>query len=342
MRIAEYRNTVRSSELGVRSKTLLTVKSGTEGKGSYTPNAELRTPNDYQKAAQGLIQGRALFNAPLKRYTSMKVGGPVDALLFPADVDELGRLVHQAREKSIPLLILGKGTNLIVMDQGVRGWAISLTRGLRRIRRNGERVEAEAGALLQRLVQFSAQRGLSGFEPFTGIPGTVGGGIAMNAGAWGSELKDLALSVTLMEKDGKIVERPRSRLQFSYRGLVLPRGSIILKAQFQLKRGDREEIRERIKSYSERRRRTQPLDYPSAGSIFKNPENARAGKVIDETGLKGFRIGQAMISERHGNFIINLGGATAKEILQLMEWVEKRVYEKKGISLEREVKVVGE
>jgi UDP-N-acetylmuramate dehydrogenase len=332
---------VRSRELRVRSKMPLSFKTVTEQKGSNTPNSERNTPNDYQKEAQGLIEGKVLFNAPLKRYTSMKVGGPVDALLFPTDVDELRRLVHQARDKSIPLLILGKGTNVIVMDQGVRGWAISLTRGLRRIRKKGERVEAEAGALLQRLVQFSAQRSLTGFEPFTGIPGTVGGGLAMNAGAWGSELKDLTLSVTLMDRDGKIVEKPRSKLQFSYRGLILPRGSIVLKAQFQLKRGDGEEIRERIKSYSERRKKTQPLDYPSAGSIFKNPENARAGKVIDETGLKGFRIGQAMISERHGNFIINLGKATAKEILQLMEWVEKNVYEKKGISLEREVKVIG-
>jgi UDP-N-acetylmuramate dehydrogenase len=333
---------IRGLELRVQSKTPLSFKNVTETKGSNTPNSERNTPNYYQKEAQGLIQGRVSLNAPLKRYTSMKVGGPVDALLFPADADELRRLVHRAREKSIPVLILGKGTNLIVMDQGVRGWAISLTRGFRRIQRDGERVEAEAGVLLQRLVQFSAQRGLTGFEPFTGIPGTVGGGLAMNAGAWGSELKDLTLSVTLMEKDGRIVERPRSKLQFSYRGLVLPRGSVILKARFQLKRGEREEIRERIKSYSERRRRTQPLDYPSAGSIFKNPEDARAGKVIDETGLKGFRIGQAMISERHGNFIINLGKATAKEILQLMERVEKKVYEKKGISLEREVKVVGE
>lgn len=328
--------------MGVRSKMPLSFKTGTERRESNAPNAERNTPNYYQKEAQGLIQGRVLFNAPLKRYTSMKVGGPADVLLFPEDVDELRSLVRQAKGKSIPLLILGKGTNLIVMDRGVRGWAISLTRGFRRIERDGERVEAEAGALLQRLVQFTAQKSLTGFEPFTGIPGTVGGGLAMNAGAWGSELKDLALSVTLMEEDGKIVERPRSKLRFSYRGLVLPPGSIILKARFQLKRGDRTEIRERIASYSERRKRTQPLDYPSAGSIFKNPESARAGRVIDEAGLKGFRIGQAMISERHGNFIINLGTATAKEIIQLMEWVEKKVYEKKGISLEREVKVVGE
>jgi UDP-N-acetylmuramate dehydrogenase len=297
---------------------------------------------NYQKEAQGLIQGRVLFGPPLKRYTSMRVGGPVDVLLFPADVDDVRRVVHRAREKSIPLLILGKGTNLIVKDQGVRGWAVNLTRGLRKMQREGERVDAEAGVLLQRLVQFSAQKSLTGFEPFTGIPGTVGGGLAMNAGAWGVELKDLVRSVTLMEEDGRIMERPRAKLQFSYRGLVLPPGAILLKARFQLKRGDREEIQERIASYSERRRRSQPLEYPSAGSIFKNPRDARAGKMIDETGLKGFRIGQAMVSERHGNFIVNLGKATATEIIELMEWVEKKVYEKKGISLEREVKVVGE
>ena len=328
--------------MGVRSKIPLSFRTGSERKGSETPNSERHTPNDYQKAAQGLIQGKVLFNAPLKRYTSMKVGGPADALFFPATVDELKTLVHRAREKSIPLLILGKGTNLIVKDHGVRGWTISLARGLRKIKTNGDRADAEAGALLQRLVQCSAQKSLTGFEPFTGIPGTVGGGLAMNAGAWGSELKDLTLSVTVMEEDGNIVERPRSTLPFSYRGLVLPPGSIILKARFQLKRGDQEVIRERIESYSERRKRTQPLDHPSAGSIFKNPQGVRAGKVIDETGLKGFRIGQAMISELHGNFIINLGQATAEDVIQLMEWVEKKVYEKKGISLEREVRVVGE
>jgi len=145
-----------------------------------------------------------------------------------------------------------------------------------------------------------------------------------------------------MEEDGNIAEKPRSTLPFSYRGLTLPPGSILLKARFQLRRGDREAIHERIESYSERRKKTQPLDHPSAGSIFKNPQEARAGKVIDETGLKGFRIGHAMISERHGNFIINLGQATAEDVIQLMEWVEGQVYKKKGISLEREVKVVGE
>jgi len=170
----------------------------------------------------------------------------------------------------------------------------------------------------------------------------VGGGLAMNAGAWGVEMKDIVLSATLMKKDGEIVERRREKLRFSYRKLSLPPSWIILKGRFQLKKGRKEEILEKMKSYSEMRKRTQPLDYPSAGSIFKNPPEGPAGKLIEKAGLKGFRMGQAMVSDRHANFIINLGRATAEEIVNLIEWVEKRVYEVKGISLEREVKVIGE
>ncbi len=272
----------------------------------------------------------------------MKVGGPADCLFFPKGVNELGKVIRCARRKRIPFLILGKGTNLVVRDKGVRGWVINLTQGMKKIGIDGEIVEAEAGLSLQRLVQFSIQKGLTGLEPFSGIPGTVGGGVAMNAGAWGAELKDVLLSVTLMREDGEIVERSRSRLRFSYRGLVIPSSWIILKGRFQLKKGKKEEILERVKSYSEMRKRKQPLDYPSAGSIFKNPQEGPAGKWIEEAGLKGFRIGQAMISERHANFIINLGRAKAEEVVRLMEFVEKKVYEEKGISLEREVKVVGE
>jgi UDP-N-acetylmuramate dehydrogenase len=229
-----------------------------------------------------------------------------------------------------------------VRDKGIRGWVISLAEGLKKVRIEGDIVEAEAGASLQRLVQFSILRGLTGLEPFFGIPGTVGGGLAMNAGAWGVEMKDIVLSATLMKKDGEIVERRREKLRFSYRKLSLPPSWIIFKGRFQLKKGRKEEILEKMKSYSEMRKRTQPLDYPSAGSIFKNPPEGPAGKLIKEAGLKGFRMGQAMVSDRHANFIINLGRATAEEIVNLIEWVEKRVYEVKGISLEREVKVIGE
>ena len=298
---------------------------------------------DYRKEEiRKLIEGKVLFNVPMKRFTSMKVGGPVDVLLFPRNVGELKKVVRYARKKSIPITILGKGTNMIVRDKGIRGWMINLMQGLKKIRAEREVVEAEAGASLQRLVQFSVQKGLTGFEPFYGIPGTVGGGLSMNAGAWGSELKDILLSMTLMKENGDIIERPRSRLRFSYRGLALPSKWVILKGRFQLKKGKKKEMVERIKSYSEQRRKKQPLDYPSAGSVFKNPTGGRAGRWIEETGLKGYRMGHAMVSERHANFIINLGNATATDVIHLMEWVEKKASEEKGVSLEREVKVVGE
>jgi UDP-N-acetylmuramate dehydrogenase len=297
---------------------------------------------DYKKEAQGLIKGRVLFDAPMRKYTSIKVGGPVDCLLFPTNVEELRKVVRYAKRRNIPFFIFGRGTNLIVKDKGIRGWVISLTQGMKKVQMEGEVVESEAGLSLQRLVQFTIQKGLTGFEPFFGIPGTVGGGLAMNAGAWGAELKDLLLSVSLMKEDGEVVERSRARLNFSYRSLALPSSWIILKGRFRLKRGKKEKIRERVRSYSEMRKRTQPLDYHSAGSIFKNPEEGPAGKWIEEVGLKGFRMGQAMVSDLHANFIINLGKATAEQVINLMEWVEKRIYEEKGISLEREVRVVGE
>ena len=289
-----------------------------------------------------MIKGKVLFDAPMSQFTSIKVGGPADSLFFPKDVDELRKVVRYARRRKIPTLILGKGTNLVVKDKGVRGWVISLNQGMKKVRMDGDVVEAEAGLSLQRLVHFSMEKGLTGLEPFFGIPGTVGGGLTMNAGAWGAELKDVILSITFMKENGEIVDRSGPTLKFSYRGLALPDSWIILKGRFQLKKGNKEEILERMKSYSEMRKRTQPLDYPSAGSIFKNPEEGPAGKWIEEAGLKGFRIGQAMVSERHANFIINLGKAKAEEVIHLMEWVERRIYEEKGISLEREIRVVGE
>jgi UDP-N-acetylmuramate dehydrogenase len=298
--------------------------------------------NDYKKYASGLIEGRVLFDAPMKKFTSIKVGGPADSLLFPKDMVELRKVVRYTRRKDIPILILGKGTNLVVRDKGIRGWVISLTQGMKKVQLEGDVIEAEAGLSLQRLVQFSIQKNLTGLEPFFGIPGTVGGGLAMNAGAWGVELKDILLSITLMNEKGEVVERPRKKLKFSYRRLAIPPTWIILKGRFQLKKGRKEEILEHVRSYSEIRKRTQPLDYPSAGSIFKNPAEGPAGKWIEEAGLKGFRMGQAMVSDRHANFIINLGKATGQEVINLMEWVERKIYEEKGISLEREVRVVGE
>jgi UDP-N-acetylmuramate dehydrogenase len=278
----------------------------------------------------------------MRRYTSIRVGGPADSLIYPKDVNELRKVTLHAKRKGIPVVILGKGTNLIVRDKGIRGWVVSLTQGLKKIRSDGEVIEAEAGTTLQRLVQFSARKGLAGVEALFGIPGTVGGGLAMNAGAWGVEMKDVTLSVLFLNEDGEIVERSRPRLRFSYRRLDFPSSWIILKGRFQLKRGDREAILEKMKFYSEMRRKTQPLDCPSAGSIFRNPQEGPAGKWIEEAGLKGFRIGQAKVSDLHANFIINLGKATAGEVIEVMEWVERKVKEEMGVSLAREVKVIGE
>jgi UDP-N-acetylmuramate dehydrogenase len=295
-----------------------------------------------RKKVCGLIKGKVLFDAPMRRYTSMKVGGPVDTFLFPKDLEDLREIITYAKERSVRTMIVGNGTNLIVRDHGVRGWLISLTQGLKKVELRGKVVEAEAGLSLKRLVQWSIQKGLTGFEPFIGIPGTVGGGLAMNAGAWGAEMKDHLLAVTFMKEDGTIVDVPSPRLRFSYRGLKIPGSWIILKGQFQAERGKRSEILKRVEFYSEMRKQSQPLDYPSAGSIFKNPKEGPAGKLIEEAGLKGHRIGQAMVSNRHANFIVNLGDAKAEEVIHLMEWVEKKVREVKGISLEREVKVVGD
>lgn len=297
---------------------------------------------DYKKWTKGLIKGRILFDVPMRQLTSIRVGGPADSVLFPKDLKELGKIVRFARRKRIPLMILGKGTNLVVRDKGFRGWIVCLSQGLKKIKQEGDVVEADSGLPLQRFVLFAIQKGLTGLEPFFGIPGTVGGALAMNAGAWGAELKDVLLSVTLMKENGEVIERSRQRLKFSYRALKLPASWVILKGRFQLGKGKKEEILEKVRSYWEMRKRTQPLDYPSAGSIFKNPKEGPAGKWIEEAGLKGFRRGQAMISERHANFIVNLGKATAEEVIDLMERVEKKIYEEKGISLEREVRVVGE
>ena len=297
---------------------------------------------NYKKEAKDLIKGRVLFDAPMRQFTSIKVGGPADTLFFPKDADELRKLVRYAWRRSIPYFILGKGTNLVIRDKGVRGWVISLSQGLKKIQMDEEEIEAEAGLSLQRLVKFSIQKGVTGLEPFFGIPGTVGGGLAMNAGAWGVELKDVVKSASLMKEDGEVVEWPRRKLRFSYRKLNIPASWVILKGRFQVNKGKKEEILEKVKSYSEMRKRTQPLGYPSAGSIFKNPKEGPAGKWIEEVGLKGFRMGQAMVSDRHANFIINLGKATAEEVINLMDLVERKTYEEKGIFLEREVRVVGE
>ena len=306
----------------------------------------MKQATGWKRKVTELATGKVLFDECMDRHTSIGVGGRADALVFPGSVVELGKLVAVMHAESVPVFFVGNGTNLIVRDEGFRGVIIS-TKGLRavRIESRGEdraAILAEAGASLAEVVALTAKEALTGMEFCAGIPGSVGGGIRMNAGAWGSELKDVIESVSLLNGEGNLKSCKREALQFQYRNLALPGGSCIAGGVFMLARGSREAVEGRIREILRTRAGKHPLEYRNAGSIFKNPKGMPAGKIIEEAGLKGTRIGGAQVSEKHGNFIVNLGSATARDIIGLIELVQEKVLEAKGIALEPEVKIIGE
>lgn len=294
------------------------------------------------KKMQKTIRGGVFFNAPMSQHTSLHIGGPADALVFPQDQRDLETLVDMARQWAVPYLIMGKGTNLLVRDRGLRQLVVNLSSGFNQIFARGERIRVGAGTLLTEMIGFAMEGELSGLAPLYGIPGTVGGGLAMNAGAWGSEVKERIGSITVMNGEGRTRKVSREDLVFDYRELRLPEGTIIVEGTFLMERQKKEKIEEEITSYQQRRRETQPLDFPSAGSIFKNPPGASAGRIIEELGLKGKRVGGAEVSTIHGNFIINTGDATASHVLELIHLIQTRVLQEKGITLEPEIRIVGE
>jgi UDP-N-acetylmuramate dehydrogenase len=298
-------------------------------------------------ALAALIKGEILYAVPMAGFTSFRVGGPVDFLAFPADLDDLRTLLCWCQDGRVPYFILGKGTNLLVRDGGIRGMAINLSRGLTRLQvvaedAGGAAVIAEAGESLSRFVDFSWRNNLCGLEFAAGIPGSVGGGIFMNAGAFRREMKDALASISLMDSRGRISERKIEDTAFSYRSMGLKKGEVILGGKFVLQRGKGEETRARVEEILRARFAKQPYDLPSAGSVFKNPLHAPAGKLIEETGLKGTRVGDAQVSEKHANFIVNTGKATARDILDLAARVREKVQQEKGVLLEMEIQVVGE
>jgi UDP-N-acetylmuramate dehydrogenase len=301
---------------------------------------------EWKRKLTEMATGKVLFDECMDRHTSIGVGGRADAFVFPESVAELGKLIVLLRAEGIPVFFVGNGTNLIVRDDGFRGVIVS-TKNLRSVRieeRGSDRaaILAEAGASLAEVVALTAKEALTGMEFCAGIPGSVGGGIRMNAGAYGSELKDVIESVSLLNSEGNVKSCQRETLQFQYRNMALPDGSCVAGGAFVLARGNHEAVEGRIREILRTRTGKHPLDYRNAGSIFKNPKGTPAGKIIDEAGLKGARIGGAQVSEKHGNFIVNLGSATAKDICSLIEHVQKKVLETKGIALEPEVKIIGE
>jgi UDP-N-acetylmuramate dehydrogenase len=300
----------------------------------------------FRAKIQAAVSGAVIFDEPLSRYTSFGVGGEADAVIFPKNRGELRGAVACLVEEAVPFMPVGNGTNLIVRDGGYRGVVISL-RGLHDLRMEEGAdgaicVHAEAGAPLACVVDLSLREGIAGMEFCAGIPGSVGGAVRMNAGAYGREIKDVVEKVAFMTGKGEIMEHGKGGLNFTYRMLDLPPDLLILAAAFSLVRGDISETRKKIEKILAMRKEKHPLIYRNAGSIFKNPPGISAGRIIEETGLKGLQMGDARISEVHGNFIVNLGRAKAADVLALIDAVKKRVFEKKGIVLETEVCIIGE
>ena len=283
-----------------------------------------------------------LLDEPMAKHTTFRVGGPADALFLPRSGEQARLALKAARECGVAAVVIGNGSNLIVRDGGIRGLVIVLGEGMSRAWREGNVIAAEAGISLARLSSLVQAEGLSGLEFASGIPGTLGGGCAMNAGAYGGQLSDVLVDARVL-RDDEIVTLTAAQLELGYRtSLPLRTGGIVLEARFELTPGDPEAIAERMRELNARRRDKQPLNYPSAGSTFKRPEGYFAGALIEQAGLKGRAVGGAVVSEKHAGFIVNAGGATAADILALIDVVQGEVLRRFGVALETEVRVLGE
>ena len=286
------------------------------------------------------LRGAVIFGAKLNDYTSFNIGGPADVLVEPADVDDVRRLVKQASARKVPLFVVG-GTNLLIRDGGIRGVVVSLSK-FRAIRDEpGTVVYAEGGVGMPTLIGHAIRRSLTGLEWAAGIPGTVGGCLVMNAGTRLGEMKDSVKAVRLVNMKGDVMDLPAASIPFEYRRARLPKG-IVVGVWLQLQPGIRAEIEKVVKDYLHYRRETQPLTMPSAGCVFKNPPNDSAGRLLEVMGLKGLRVGDAEVSTKHGNFIINRGHATAADVIGLIGIVRRTIKRKAGVRLDLELKIVGE
>jgi UDP-N-acetylmuramate dehydrogenase len=289
------------------------------------------------------FKGRVLFEVSMKEYTSLKIGGPAEVMAFPEDAGDLRELVKFATSKKFPVFYLGGGTNLLVRDGGIRGIVVNLNDGMKDIDfGDDQKVVAGSGVPLAFLLHECAEKGLSGLEFTAGIPGVLGGAVFMNAGCFGSEMKDIVEGVEIVDAKGKKGFLSNSDMGFDYRSSKLPEGAVIVRVHLALRKGDPKEIESEIKELREKRKKGAPIKKPSAGSIFKNPEEGAAGKLIEEAGLKGESSGDAEISTEHANYIVNNGSATAADVLKLMAKIRDKVYSTKGIMLEPEIKVIGE
>ena len=277
----------------------------------------------------------------MKKHTTFRIGGNADYFLIPENTSELQSAIKICRANNIPYFILGNGSNILVSDKGIEGAVIS-TEKLNTIEVYEDTIYAQAGAKLSKTASIAAENSLSGFETLSGIPGTVGGAVFMNAGAYGGEIKDVALEVYAIDENGNEKTFSNSECNFGYRSSVFSSGEyIITGAKFRLRTKDKDEITAQMRDYAERRRDRQPLSFPSAGSTFKRPEGYFAGKLIQDSGLRGFAIGGAAVSEKHCGFVVNTGNATCSDVVNLIDYIKKCVYEKFGVMLHEEVRIIG-
>lgn len=296
-----------------------------------------------------IVKGKIKFNEPLSKHTSLRIGGPADYWVEPKDLEDLRVILEFALDRHLPWKVLGEGTNILARDRGFRGLIISL-RGdcFQKLEFNEEKVAAGAGVLLSKLTSEAGERGLGGLEFAVGIPGTVGGGVVTNAGAQSVSVGDVTSSVKVLNPSRGISLLKKEDLKFDY-GETVPFGyrtcnlgkdEVVLEAEMEFKKEDKDEIANLMKEHSRKRKETQPLREASAGCIFKNPSHVSAGELIDKAGLKGRRVGDAQVSTKHANFIINRGGAKAEEVFSLMETVREEVLRKMGIRLEPEIEII--
>ncbi len=302
---------------------------------------------DFEKAAVHLERDlglkRVFVNEPMSRHTSFRVGGPADILVVPETIGEIKKVLSYAADNNYPLYIMGNGTNLIVRDKGIRGIVLKILDNLSSVTVKNDIIEAGAGILLSKLSNIAVNEGLTGLEFACGIPGTLGGALVMNAGAYGGQMSDVTDSTEYMSMDGEIRTLGKDHHNFGYRTSFFSKGGyIVLKCCLKLVRGKKEEIRDRMRTLNTQRLEKQPLSFPSAGSIFKRPEGHFTGKLIEDAGLRGFSFGGAQVSEKHTGFIINKGKATAGDILELIQIVTDRVKSRFGVELETEVRIIGE
>ena len=298
-------------------------------------------PQDLAKELRTRVRGQVLFREPMARHTTFKIGGPADLVVIPEDAEDLKAALRFARCRGLAVFVLGSGSNTLVRDGGIRGLVI-LSEKLQDLERAGSEVTVGAGVRTSRLLAFCSKQGLAGLEFLSGIPGTVGGAVWGNAGAWGGAAADRLGRVKLVTQDGDELLLNRHAIVFGYRASGFPQGAVIIQATFALALGDPAVIRQQISRWLVQRNASQPVEFRSAGSIFKNPPGDYAGRLVDASGVKGTRIGGAMISEKHGNFFVNLGGARAADVLALVRLGRERVRATAGIELELEIRVVGE